>query len=197
MLPAVLVALAVAGVYSGRDNQLHVDVPRVEAPAIAVDGALDESEWQQAARLVDFSQYAPVDRRPAENTTEVLVFYSAQTIFVGVKAHAAPGAVHATLANRDKIDADDSIQFFLNPFKDGRQALVFAVNPLGIQADGALVEGNGSRSSAPFGGLESGREATDLTPDYVFQSKGRLTTYGFESGRSFSTARNCSTHRTI
>ena len=56
--------------------------------------------------------------------------------------------MHATLANRDRIDADDAIQIFLNPFKDGRQALVFGVNPLGIQSDGALVEGTGNRGGA-------------------------------------------------
>jgi len=98
----------------------------------------------------------------------------------GIKAHAAPGSVHATLANRDRIDSDDSIQIFLNPFNDGRQALVFAVNPLGIQADGALVEGSGNRGGTFFRALESGREVTDLTPDYVYQSKGRLTDYGYE-----------------
>ena len=145
-----------------------------------IDGVLDEPVWQQAARLTDFSQYSPVDGRPAEDATEVLVFYSPTAIYFGVKAHAAPGAVHATLANRDRIDADDAIQIFLNPFKDGRQALVFGVNPLGIQSDGALVEGTNNRGGAAFGGLESGREVTDLTPDYVFQSKGRLTDYGYE-----------------
>ena len=82
--------------------------------------------------------------------------------------------------NRDRIDADDSIQIFLNPFNDGRQALVFGVNPFGIQADGALVEGSGNRGGVLFGALESGREVTDLTPDYVYQSKGRLTDYGYE-----------------
>ena len=92
-------------------------------------------------RLTDFSQYSPVDGRAAEDATEVLVFYSPTTIYFGIKAHAAPGSVHATLANRDRIDADDAIQIFLNPFNDGRQALVFGVNPLGIQSDGALVEG--------------------------------------------------------
>jgi len=46
-VPAILVlALTVGGVYSGRDNQLHVQVPRVDAPAIAVGGALDEPEWR-------------------------------------------------------------------------------------------------------------------------------------------------------
>src|SRR3954469_1586454 len=177
MIAALVLA---AAVYSGRDNQLHVTPPRVETPTIIVDGALDEPAWQQAARLTDFSQYSPVDGRPADEATEIFVFYSPTTIYFGVKAHAAPGAVHATLANRDKIDADDSIQIFLNPFNDGRQALVFAVNPLGIQADGTLVEGSGNRGGALFSALESGREVTDLTPDYVYQSKGRVTDEGYE-----------------
>ena len=181
MIAPLLFALA-AGVFSGRDNQRHVPVPRLDPPAaiVTVDGVLDEEAWRQAALLTGFSQYSPVDGRPADNQTDVLVFYSATTIYFGVKAHAAPGAVHATLANRDRIDADDSIQIFLNPFNDGRQALVFGVNPLGIQADGALVEGSGNRGGALFSALESGREVTDLTPDYVFQSKGRLTDYGCE-----------------
>ena len=89
---------------------------------------------------------------PPRIATEVLVFYSPTTIYFGIKAHAAPGSVHATLANRDRIDADDAIQIFLNPFNDGRQALVFGVNPLGIQADGALVEGTSNRGGALFGG---------------------------------------------
>jgi hypothetical protein len=178
MVAAFILTLA-ATVFSGRDNQVHVPIPRLDAQ-IAIDGMLDEPAWQQAARLTDFSQYSPVDGRPAEDPTDVFVFYSATTIYFGVKAHAAPGVVHATLANRDKIDADDAIQIFLNPFNDGRQALVFGVNPLGIQADGALVEGTGNRGGVVFGALESGREVTDLTPDYVFQSKGRLTGDGYE-----------------
>src|SRR5204863_6974999 len=109
-----------------------------------------------------------------------LVWYSATAIYFGVKAYAPPGSVHATLANRDRIDADDSIQIFLNTFNDNRRALVFGVHPLGVQADGTLVEGSGNRGGALFSALESGREITDLTPDYVFQSKGRLTADAYE-----------------
>ena len=96
------------------------------------------------------------------------------------RAQAAAESVHATPASRDRIDADDAIQIFLNPFNDGRQALVFGVNPLGIQADGALVEGAGNRGASAFSALESGRESTDLTPDYIHESKGRVTRDGYE-----------------
>jgi len=174
-----LVFAAASAAFSGRDNQIHVEPPRIES-AVTVDGVLDEAAWSQAARLTGFSQYAPVDGRQAENATEVLVFYSPTAIYFGVRAQAAPGSVHATLASRDHIDADDAIQIFLNPFNDGRQALVFGVNPLGIQADGALVEGTGNRGAAAFSALESGRESTDLTPDYIYESKGRVTRDGYE-----------------
>jgi hypothetical protein len=180
MLAALVLALAVP-VYSGRDNQVHVTPLRLDAPAeVTIDGVLDEPVWQQAVRLTGFSQYSPVDGRPAEDATEVLVFYSPTAIYFGIRAHAAAGSVHATLANRDRIDSDDAIEIYLNPFKDGRQALVFGVNPLGIQSDGALVEGSGNRGGPSFGALESGREVTDLTPDYVYHSKGRLTDEGYE-----------------
>jgi len=183
MVAALLVALALdpaaAGTFSGRDRQLNVSIPHQDAH-ITVDGVLDEEVWSRAARLTDFSQYSPVDGRPADDATEVLVWYSSTAIYFGVKAHALPGSVHATLANRDRIDSDDAIQIFLNTFNDNRRALMFAVNPLGVQADGTLVEGSGNRGGVLFSALESGREVTDLTPDYVFESKGRLTADGYE-----------------
>jgi hypothetical protein len=97
----------------------------------------------------------------------------------GVRAWAPPGAVRATLADRDRIDADDHVQFFLSTFGDGRQAFVFAVNPFGVQMDGAIVEGV-RNSGGGFGGLTLGREDVDRSPDFVFQSRGRLVDAGYE-----------------
>ena len=48
--------------------------------------------------------------------------------------------MHATLADRDKITADDNVQLLLGTFHDRRQAYVFAVNPFGVQMDGTIVE---------------------------------------------------------
>ncbi len=88
-----------------------------------------------------------------------------------------PDGVQATLADRDRIDADDHVQFFLSTFNDGRQAFVFAVNPLGVQMDGSLVEG--LRSGGGFGGLAVGREEVDRSPDFVFESRGALHDDGY------------------
>lgn len=167
-----------APVHSGRDGQLDVVVPRVEA-AVEVDGRLDEPVWNEAVALTGFSQYAPVDGRPAEQQTTVLAWYSPTAIHFGVRAAAPPGSVRATLADRDRLDTEDQIQIYLSTYNDGRQAFMFASNPLGVQADGALTEGTRGVSRG-FDGLDSGREDVDLSPDFVYQSKGRLTESGYE-----------------
>jgi len=164
--------------YSGRQNQLTVEIPRLEASA-RIDGVLDDAAWSQAAILTDFSQYAPADGRPAENQTDVLVWYSPTAIFFGIRAHAQPGTLRATLADRDRISDDDNVQIYLSTFNDGRQAFMFAVNPLGVQADGTLVEGSASGAHGSAA-IATGREATDLSADFIFDSKGRLTNYGYE-----------------
>lgn len=181
-LAALLLALpgsarAAGAAYSGVERQLQVPAPRVEAD-VTVDGVLDEPVWQQAAALTGFSRYTPVDGGPADRTTEVLVWYSPTAIYFGVKAAAGPDGVQATLADRDRIDADDHVQIFLSTFADGRQAFVFAVNPLGVQMDGALVEGLRSGGGG-FGGLAQGREEVDRSPDFVFQSRGVVDEAGY------------------
>ncbi|MEO7359416.1 MAG: DUF5916 domain-containing protein [Gemmatimonadaceae bacterium] len=163
--------------FSGRLGRLDVPLPRIEA-SVTIDGKLDEEVWQHASRLNDFSRYAPTDGDAADDSTEVLVWYSPTALHVGVRAYAAPGTVRATLADRDKMFNDDYISIFIGTFNDGRQATVFSANPLGVQGDGIVVETG--LSSSGFGGLSIGREATDLSPDYVFQSKGHLTDYGYE-----------------
>lgn len=174
----VLPAAALAGSpYSGRQQQLAVDLPRIDE-ALRIDGVLDEPAWQRAAVLTEFSQYAPADGRPAEHRTDVLVWYSPTAIHFGIRAFAPPGTLRATLADRDRIGDDDHVQIYLSTFHDGRQALVFAVNPLGVQADGTLVEGGTAGRSGES--VATGREATDLSADFVFESKGRVTADGYE-----------------
>ena len=98
-------------VYAGTEHDLRVSIPRIDA-SVEVDGRLSEPVWQQAARLTGFSEYAPDDGRAAEDSTEVLVWYSPSAIYFGIRAHAPAGSVHATLANRDNIGTDDYVQLF-------------------------------------------------------------------------------------
>jgi len=166
--------------YVGRENQIHVNIPRVETEtSVRIDGSLDEPVWHSAAILAGFSQFSPQDGVPAADSTQVMLWYSPTALYVGIRAFEAHGAVHATLADRDKISADDNVQLLIGTFHDQRQAYVFAVNPLGVQMDGMLVEtGLGARGS--WTPTLAGRASADLSQDFVFESKGRLTEYGYE-----------------
>lgn len=168
-----------AVVYSGRSGQLDVRIPRIDT-TVAVDGTLDNPVWKRAALLTGFSEYSPLDGIPAQDSTEVFVWYSPRAIYFGVRAFESHGDVHYKLADRDKIDADDNIQIVLTPFLHSRQALVFAVNPLGIQEDGTMTEGVGKARSFNTGTTQTGRPTTDLSPDYVYESRGRVTPGGYE-----------------
>jgi hypothetical protein len=166
-------------VSNGRQNQLEVSPPRLDEAGLAMDGNLDEPQWRQAAVLTGFSQFMPRDGIAAEDSTEVLVWYSATAIHFGIRAFEPHEAVHAALGDRDKIFSDDRVELLIGTFNDGRQAIVLGVNPLGVQMDGTLVENNQARGGGT-GSSTNSRELPDLNPDFVFQSKGRLAPYGYE-----------------
>src|SRR5256714_12218149 len=165
--------------YSGRDRQLDVRIPRYEAEAV-IDGDLADSVWPGAARLTGFSQYAPNDGVAATDSTQVLIWYSATAIYFGIRAFEVHGRPTMTLANRDQMFDDDNVQILLGTFHDGKQALMFAVNPVGVQGDGSLIEGANVTASGFIGGAVVGREQPDLRPDLVLQSRGRVTDWGYE-----------------
>ena len=184
MLPLLLVlqtATPDSGpIYSGLAKQLDARIPRFESEA-RIDGVLDEPVWRRSARLTGFSQYRPVDGRPAEDSTEVLVWYAPDAIYFGIRAFERHGgAVRATLADRDNIDADDHVAILLDTYLDHRRATMFAVNPLGVQEDG--VWSDGVAAGAAGGPSAGGRfDATiDLNPDYVYESRGHVTERGYE-----------------
>lgn len=172
--------------YDGRAGRLTVQVPRLEAAAV-VDGELREAVWAQAAHLTGFSQYQPVDGRPAEEPTEVLVWYAPDAIYFGIRARELHGdVVRATRANRDNIASDDHVQILLDTNNDRRLAFLFGVNPLGVQQDGTRSDqfgggaGGFSATGGGFGNINPLEGNVDLNPDYVFESKGRLVEDGYE-----------------
>ena len=173
---ALLAALQLA---QGASPGTAVAVPRIADAAVTIDGRLDEPVWARAAVLRDFSQYVPNDNRPADDSTTVLVWYSPSAIYFGIRAYQDSGSVRATLADRDKITGDDFVEILLDTFNDRRQALVFGVNPLGAQADGTLVDA-ARQLATTLSAVSTGAYTLDLSPDYVYESKGHRTAWGYE-----------------
>jgi hypothetical protein len=149
--------------YNGRAGETNVAAHKTQE-AVEIDGRLTDAAWRSAGILTGFSQYNPVDRQPANDSTEVLVVYDDYAIYFGIRAFESHGAVTATLADRDKISSNDHVELYLDTFDDRRRALLFGVNAFGIQSDGTYLEGTGA----------------DRSPDFIFESKGRVTDYGYE-----------------
>lgn len=149
-----------------------VAIPRVAVEA-TIDGRLEEAVWRTAARLDGFRQYQPVDSRAAEDSTVVLLWYSPSALHVGILAYdRVPEGVRATVSDRDNIGNDDAVTIFLDTFNDRRRAYFFGVNPYGVQDDGVRSEG-GFSTSTGMGG------STDRNPDFLWQSKGERTPFGW------------------
>lgn len=154
-------------VYDGAHGQLDARIPRMEDAEVRVDGRLDEAAWQGAAMLTGFTQSTPAEGIPARERTEVRVFYTPRELFIGVRAYASdPSSIRSTLAERDQITADDHVRILLDTFHDRRRAFAIFVNPLGIQQDGTFTDATFN----PF----------TFSPDFVFDSHGRLTGDGYE-----------------
>jgi hypothetical protein len=161
-------------VYHGRDGQTSVAMGAPTEAVVVVDGVLDEPVWRTAARLTGFSQYRPADGRPAQDSTEVLIWYSRTALHIGVRAFETHGPVRATLADRDRVSSDDHIELHLDTFDERRRAFVFIVNALGIQADGTKAEGGGFTP-----GSNVGPGQNDLTPDFQWESRGQVVDGGY------------------
>src|ERR1035437_3801248 len=179
MLLPLFVAFQLAAqqpdVYNALKGQTVARAVAADDAAVTVDGRLDEPVWRRAALLTGFSQYLPTDQRPSPDSTEVLVWYSPTAIYFGVRAFEPHGAVRAALADRDTISADDNVEIHLDTFHEGTRAFVFIVNPFGVQADGTKNESGGY---IPGSNVFPGQ--TDLSADFKWESKGRLTDFGYE-----------------
>ncbi len=179
-MPALLLSLAIATQtappvqeYSGRAGSLDVQPTRIESPSISLDARLDEPEWEAAARLVDFTQYTPVEGAPASQDTEVRVFYSPEAIYFGIRMFdTEPENIRVHLLERDRSQSDDWIRIMLDTFNDERQAYTFFISPLGIQSDGMWLE-----SIVPRGGPTGPK--VDFNQDFIFESNGRVTEDGW------------------
>ncbi|MBW3571776.1 MAG: carbohydrate binding family 9 domain-containing protein [Gemmatimonadetes bacterium] len=171
--PSFADSIPARSVYDGARGELDARIPRLDDPAVRVDGRLDEAAWGHAAVLTGFTQSTPAQGTPASERTEVLVFYTPRELFIGIRAHASdPSRIRSTLAERDQITADDHVRILLDTFHDRRRAFAFFVNPLGIQQDGTFAEG-GNRGPNRGSGIS-------FSPDFLFQSRGRLTGEGYE-----------------
>lgn len=168
-----------------------VVVPR-GAIAPVIDGLLDDSVWQAAARITTFTQQRPVEGAPATEDTEVSITYDSRNLYFGIYAHYSdPKLIRANHADRDKTSSDDTVSLFFDPFLDQQRAYVFSVNAYGVQGDAIMNTnargggagpgpgGGGGGGGGGAGGGGGGQYGEDPSWDALFSSRGRLVADGW------------------
>jgi len=114
-------------------------------------------------RVTDFRQREPGDGVPASVPTAAYVSYDDANLYVVFVCRDDPTKVRAGLTKREEITVDDGVAVYLDTFRDRKRAYLFQSNPLGVQLDGIVTEG----------------QDDDYSFDAVWQSEGRLTADGY------------------
>src|SRR5205809_3757681 len=137
------------------------DEPAVVAVRLSgelrIDGRLDEPAWALAAPATGLRQREPLEGQPATEQTEVRVLFDARNLYIGILARdSEPERVVAHLLQRDKLlepggydgshefAGDDAVAILLDPFRDRRNAFVFATNANGAEFDALLTDEAGA-----------------------------------------------------
>jgi hypothetical protein len=140
-----LAALALAGAPGARAQAPAVGAVRAPSPP-AIDGRLDDEDWDAAPVIDRFTQVDPVNGADPTERTEVRILFDADAIYLGVRCFDADpaGIVARSMARDATHNSDDRITFTLDSFADGRNGYIFIVSAAGGKRDG-LVEGTATR----------------------------------------------------
>src|SRR2546429_2009263 len=152
-----------AGGVVGQEPGRTVQIARAAQPPELEDFVRGDSARPGEAVVSDFRQRDPGDGNPAGAPTMAYLSYDDANLYVVFVCRDRPALVRAGLAKREEIASDDGVALYLDTFGDRKHAYVFAANPLGVQADALVTEG----------------QDDDYSFDAVWQADGRLTADGY------------------
>ena len=121
------------------------DVPHLTAvrmtEKIAIDGRLDEADWQRAQPARDFLQKDPDEGKPASEATEVRFLYDDDAVYVGARMFdSEPAKISKRLTRRDG-DTDgiaDWIAVAFDAHHDRLTGSIFWVSAAGSIGDSVI-----------------------------------------------------------
>ena len=134
------VLLALTGIlFAGTLAHAQIN-PTYTEESIRLDGRLDESAWQNAQVIDDFTQRELTEGAPASEKTEVRFMFDDDNLYVGfICFDSEPDKiVHKELKRDGSLKFDDRIDLVLDTYNDRRMGYFFGTNPNGMMVDGTL-----------------------------------------------------------
>jgi hypothetical protein len=114
----------------------ELNIPRLAAENIKINGDLSEYVWEKAALIDNFTEISPGDNIKPEQKTEGRVFYDEDYLYFGFTAYESDmKSLRASMSDRDRMYADDWIGAFIDTYGGLKQGFEMYCNPKGIQGD--------------------------------------------------------------
>jgi hypothetical protein len=114
---------------------------------LRIDGRLDESAWQSATPITEFTQVAPSEGQPASERTEIRILYDDDALYVGAKMFDRQ-APRSRVGRRDMgMSASDWLTVIIDARHDHRTSFGFEVNPAGVRRDQTRADNAGEDDS--------------------------------------------------
>jgi hypothetical protein len=145
--------LCFAGTDETKATPPAISVPQFTGRPV-IDGFLNDSVWNNAARITTFTQREPEENKPASEKTDVALAFDTHNLYIGIRCY--DSQIDQLVANEMRYDVDlsenDRIEILFDTFNDGRNAFFFSTNPLGVQRDG-LVRNEGENMNWDWNGV--------------------------------------------
>ncbi|MGD0017209.1 MAG: DUF5916 domain-containing protein [Verrucomicrobiia bacterium] len=105
-----------------------------------IDGKLDDSCWQDAPALTNFTQVLPIEGASPTERTEVRFLYDRDYLYIAVRCFdSEPEKIIAKQMQHDaSFDSDDFVKIAFDTFFRQRDGYFFAVNPVGARTEGLI-----------------------------------------------------------
>jgi len=147
------------------DGRITIDLTRAAEPPV-IDGRIDDAAWRTPPlELPEWVTYNPVKGQTIPQKTEVRITYDEKGLYFAFHClDPEPGKIRATLSRHDQLFNDDWVGLSLDAIGGGQWSYDLFVNPLGVQGDI----------------LNSATEGENVSPDFVWDSAGRLTPEGYD-----------------
>jgi uncharacterized protein DUF5916/cellulose/xylan binding protein with CBM9 domain len=148
-------------------SSLYADfkINKLDGP-IVIDGDISDSGWSHALRVDDFVEYFKGDNTAPPARTTAWMAYDDRYFYVAFRNYdPKPSAIRAPFVDRDQVLPDqDYVAAMLDTRNDRRSALVFRVNPRGVQTDSIYNDAN---------------DTEDFAPDFFYESAAKITSDGW------------------
>lgn len=119
-----------------------VRIERRSGP-IAIDGRLDDADWQRTPAIDSLTQSTPTEGAPGSEPSRVWFAFDDEAIYVAARYEDRQAdSIMAYLVRRDRQNQSDLFMVYLDPYRDGQNGYQFIVSAAGVQREGTLFADN-------------------------------------------------------